>query len=90
MELLDIKFYKRLESFAPWYSQFLLLADFEENCSFLWFKKPVQKIREIKRRESIHEQHFVERKNEGRKTDKAQVWQDSSLRRLEFIPRNLG
>jgi hypothetical protein len=28
--------------------------------------------------------HFVERKNEGRKLDK-----NSSLRRLEFMPRNL-
>jgi hypothetical protein len=32
--------------------------------------------------ESLHEKHFVERKNEGRKPDK-----NSSLRRLEFVPR---
>jgi hypothetical protein len=42
------------------------------------------KIREIRKLESIHEQHFVERKNESRKPDK-----NSSLRRLDFMPRNL-
>jgi hypothetical protein len=36
----------------------------------------------IKKPESIREQHFVEGKNEGRKLDN-----DSSLRRLEFMPR---
>jgi hypothetical protein len=35
-------------------------------------------------KKSIHEKHFVERKNEGRKPDK-----NPSLRRLEFMPRNL-
>jgi hypothetical protein len=32
----------------------------------------------------IHEEHFVEHKNEGRKPDK-----NSRLRRLEFMPKNL-
>jgi hypothetical protein len=44
----------------------------------------VQKIRETRRLESIHEQPFVEWKNESRKPDK-----NSSMRRLEFMPRNL-
>jgi hypothetical protein len=43
-----------------------------------------KKIRETKKLESIHEYHFVERKNESRKPGK-----NLSLRRLEFMPRNL-
>jgi hypothetical protein len=46
--------------------------------------KSFQKIRETRKLKSIHEQHFVEMKNEGRKPDK-----NSSLRRLKFMPRNL-
>ncbi len=38
------KFKKRLESFAPCYSQFLLLADFKENHTLLWISKFLQKI----------------------------------------------
>jgi hypothetical protein len=34
--------------------------------------KNIQKIRETRKLESIHEKHFVERKNEGRKPDKTQ------------------
>ncbi len=49
---------------------------------FSGFKNPFERIRETKKLESIHEYHFVERKNEGRKRDK-----NSSLRRLEFVPR---
>jgi hypothetical protein len=44
----------------------------------------MQKIRETIKLESIHEWHFVERENEGRMPDK-----NSSLRRLEFMPRNI-
>jgi hypothetical protein len=75
---------KRLESFAPCYSQFLLLADFKENHILLWLKKSLQKIRETRNLESIYEKHFVEWKNSGRKPDK-----NSSLRRIGFMPRNL-
>ncbi len=49
------------------------------------FKNPYKKICETKKLESLHEQHFVERKNESRKPDK-----NSSLRRLKFMPRNLN
>jgi len=33
---------------------------------FSYFKNPYKKIRETRKLEFIHEQHFVERKNEGR------------------------
>jgi hypothetical protein len=42
--ILGHKFEKRLESFAQCYSQSLLLADFKENHTLLWFYKSVQKI----------------------------------------------
>ncbi len=35
--------------------------------TLLWFLKSLQKIRETRKLDSIHDQHFVERKNEGRK-----------------------
>ncbi len=35
--ILGHQFDKRLESFAPCYSQSLLLADFTENHTLLWF-----------------------------------------------------
>jgi hypothetical protein len=48
-------------------------------------KNSIQKIRETRKLESIHEWRFVEQINEGRKPEK-----NSSLRSLEFMPRNLG
>jgi hypothetical protein len=85
MEFLDVKCNKRLESFAPCYSQSILpWRILTEIILFCGFKKPYKKIRETRKPKSIHEKHFVERKNEGRKPDK-----DSSLRRLEFKPTNL-
>jgi hypothetical protein len=48
---------RRLESFAPSYSQYLLLA----------LKKHT--IRETIKLESIHGKHFVEQKNKGRKLE---------------------
>jgi hypothetical protein len=59
------------------------MADFKENHTILWFYKSLQ-IRETRKLKSIHELHFVELKNEGKKPDKI-----SSLRRLKFMPRNL-
>jgi hypothetical protein len=53
--ILGQKFTKRLESFAPCYLQSLLLADFKENHSLLWFYNYLQKIREIRKLASIHE-----------------------------------
>jgi hypothetical protein len=35
--ILRHQFNRRLESFAPSYSQSLLLADFRENHTFVWF-----------------------------------------------------
>jgi hypothetical protein len=56
MEFLDIKFDKRLESFAPCYSQSILLAaDFKENDTLVWFYKSLQKIRETRKLKSIYE-----------------------------------
>ncbi len=46
--------------------------------TLLWFSKYIQKN---PRNKFIHEQHFTEKKNEGRKPDK-----DLSLRRLQFMP----
>ncbi len=50
----------------------------------LWFKKCIQTIRWTRKLESIRGEHFVQSKDEGRKPDK-----NSSLRRLEFKPKNL-
>ncbi len=58
-----------------------LLADFSESRLFSGFKIPYKNIHETRKLESIHEQHLVEMKKEGRKPDK-----NSSLRRLEFKP----
>ncbi len=68
-----------LESFAhAGYSQSPLLADLKYNHTFLWFSKSLQKIIKTRKLKFIPEQHFVERKNEGR-----------NQTRLEFMPRNL-
>jgi hypothetical protein len=49
------------------------------------FNNPYKKIRETRKLESIHNStYIVEWKNGGRKPDK-----NSSLRRLEFMSRNL-
>jgi hypothetical protein len=48
------------------------------------FKNAYKNICKTRKTESMHEKHFVERKNEGRKPDK-----NSSPGRLEFMPRNL-
>jgi hypothetical protein len=84
MEFLDINLKKMLESFAPCYSQSLLSADLKKPLLVSGFKNPYKKICEPKILKSIHEQNFVEGKNKGRKPEKT-----SSLRRLEFMPRNL-
>jgi hypothetical protein len=46
--------------------------------------KILTKNSKTRKLESIHELHFVEWKNDGRKPDK-----NKSLRRLEFLSRNL-
>ncbi len=55
MEFSDIKFDKRLEFFAPCYSQSILMADFKENDTLVWFYKSLQKIRETRKLKSIYE-----------------------------------
>ncbi len=55
MEFLDIKFNKRFKSFAPCYSQSLLLSDFKENQYPSLVLKILTKIRETRNLESIHE-----------------------------------
>ncbi len=69
-KILEHQFDKRLESFAPCHSQSLLLADFTETHTLFRFKIPYKKNPRNKKTESIHEQHFVEWKNEGRKPGK--------------------
>jgi hypothetical protein len=54
-EILGHQFKKRFEYFSPGFSPSLLLADFKENHALLWFNKSLQKIRETRKLESIHE-----------------------------------
>ncbi len=72
---------KRLESFAAINSPFLWWI-LKKSIFFSGFKDPYRN--ETRKLESIHKQHFVERKNEGRKPDKN--W---SLTSFEFMPRNI-
>jgi hypothetical protein len=78
MEFLDIKLTKKLESFAPCYSQSPLLADFNENHILLCFQEILTK-KSAEQETRTHEQHFVEQKKEDRKPDKTWVREDSSL-----------
>jgi hypothetical protein len=43
MGILEHQVNKRLESFAPFYSQFHVLADFKENQLLYGFKHPLKK-----------------------------------------------
>jgi hypothetical protein len=61
---------KRLESFSPCLSP---SGGFNETKLFSGFKDPYKKICETRKFESIHQKHFVEQKNKGRKQTKAQV-----------------
>ncbi len=63
-------FEKRLESLASCNSIPSILADFTENNTLLWFYKSIQKIYKTRNLESIHEYHFVERRNKSRKLEK--------------------
>jgi hypothetical protein len=76
--------YFGLESFATSYSQSLPRRIL--TILYSGFNNPIltNKIRETRKLNSIHEQHFVERINEGRKPHK-----NLNLRRLEFMSRNL-
>ncbi len=67
IEFLDINFAKD-ESFAQCYSQSLLLADL-----YCYGFKILSKNRETRKLEAIHEQHFVERKNEDRNPCKTRI-----------------
>ncbi len=74
---------KRLESFAPCYSQSLPLADLKKTILLSGLQILKKKIGETRQLGSINEWHFVEQKKVGRKPDK-----NSSPRRLEFMLRN--
>ncbi len=74
---------KRLESFAPCYSQSLLLAGFKENLLFSGFKNSYKKSAK-QENSSLFMKHFVEQKREGKTQTK-----NSSLRSLEWMPKNL-
>ncbi len=52
---------------------------FKENHTLLWFLKSLHKNPRIKKLESIHGQHFIERKNEGRIPVKKMESEDSTL-----------
>jgi len=65
------QFDKRLESFAPFYSQSLPLADFTENHTLLW-------IRET-RKLSLFMDSICRTKNEARNQTKTQIREDNSL-----------
>ncbi len=55
IELLKHLFNQRIESFAPCYSQLLLLADFKKTILFSGFKQCLQKIRETSKLESLYD-----------------------------------
>jgi hypothetical protein len=46
---------------------------------FTGLKNPYKINLQNKKTQSIHEKHFVERKNVGRKSDKTRLWEDLSL-----------
>ena len=87
--ILGHQFDKRLESFASCYSQSLLLTDFRENHTLLWFSETIQKIHETRQLESIHQQHIVDRKMwaETRQklvSEKTQAYALKSLLKMPF------
>ncbi len=84
MNFLDNQFDKRLESFSPCYSQSLLPTDFYRNPHSTLVFKYIQKTWNKKPRDYSWK-HFVGQKNENRKPDT-----NSSLRRLEWTPRNFN
>ncbi len=80
------QFDKRLETFAPCYTQSFYWWIFlrKPGGTYSGFKKCIQKNLRTRKIESFRGEHFVESKDEGRKPDN-----NSSLRRLEFMPKNL-
>jgi hypothetical protein len=52
--ILGHQFYKRFDSFAPCYSQFLLMADLKKHILFSGFRNPLKKPRNRKIK-SIHD-----------------------------------
>jgi hypothetical protein len=86
--ILGLQFNKRLESFAPSFLHSLLLADFKENHTLLLFYKYTQKFRETRKLESIHEKHFVQRKNKGRKLESHKTRVNAQNPRLKMPFKN--
>ncbi len=78
--ILGHQFKKRLESFAPCYSNSpFYWRILRKTILFSGFQNPYKKICKTRKLESVLEKHFVERKNVGRKQDKTRVWDDFSL-----------
>jgi hypothetical protein len=85
MEFLDVNLKEDSSLLLHCNSQSLLLADFKENHTLLWFLKSFKKS--AKQENStlfMNSIICIEWKNVGRKPDK-----NSSLRRLEFRHRNI-
>jgi hypothetical protein len=78
MEFLNVNLKKKLESFAPYNSRSLLLADFTENHTELRFKKSTKQ----ENLGLVTIFPFVKGKNEGPDNS-------LSLRRLKFMPRKI-
>jgi hypothetical protein len=83
MEFLDINLTKDSSLWLHGIHNLCYWRILKKTTLLLGFKN-TKKICETRKLEYIHEKHFVEQKNEGRKPDK-----NSSTRRLEFMPRNL-
>jgi hypothetical protein len=83
-EILGHQFNKRLESFAPCYSQSLLLADFKETHTLLWFEKPYNN-KSAKRENSSLFMNSILWNGKMRIENKKKTLR----RRLEFMPRKL-
>ncbi len=78
--ILGHQFNKRLESFAPCYSQSLLQADFEEKLTLLWLKKiPYKKFAKQKNSSLFMIAFCRTEKVRVTTRQKNLVWEDSSL-----------
>ncbi len=64
-------------------------SGFKKNPYSSGFKNPYKKIRETRKIESIHELHFVWRKNDGRKPDKNAVQEFTYLHTGEEIEKTV-
>jgi hypothetical protein len=89
MEFLDINLTRRLESFAPCYSQSLSLRILQANIPYTGIKNPGKKIRETRKLDSVHEKHVVEWKKEGRKIRQKVESEKTQVLCPEFLTKNV-